>query len=206
MAQSLTSQQNVWLEARSIRGESTTLIDQLFNRLDGMYPQRWRSAFADTNAIRNWREAWADALADERITPQQVADAVRACRRKYDWPPSLTEFLKLCSPPVDYEAAFREAVEQMRMRDNGADKWSSPAVYWAAVEFGTWELRQATWVLAKTRWSRLLDEKLATPDLPPVPERREALPAPGKTTADPAKVRAMLDELRAKMAMPKVGA
>jgi len=206
MAQSLTSQQNAWLEARTIRGESTTLIDQLFNRMDGMYPNRWRSAFADTNAIRNWREAWADALADERITPQQVADAVRACRRKYDWPPSLTEFLKLCSPPVDHEAAFREAVEQMRMRENGADKWSSPAVYWAAVEFGTWELRQATWALAKARWSRVLDEKLAATDLPAVPERLEALPAPGKTTVDPAKVRELLSNLRLKIGVRQAGA
>lgn len=206
MAQSLTSQQNAWLEARTIRGESTTLIDQLFNRLDGMYPQRWRSAFADTNAIRNWREAWADALVDERITPQQVADAVRACRRKYDWPPSLTEFLKLCSPPVDHEAAFREAVEQMRMRESGADKWSSPAIYWAAVEFGSWELRQATWALVKNRWSRVLDDKLAEADLPAIPERREALPAPGKTTVDPAKVRELLNGLRIKMGIPRVGA
>lgn len=203
MAQSLTSQQNVWLEARSIRGESTTLIDQLFNRLDGMYPQRWRSAFADTNAIRNWREAWADALADERITPQQVADAVRACRRKYDWPPSLTEFLKLCSPPVDHEAAFREAVEQMRQRDNGTDKWSSPAVYWAAVEFGSWELRQASWDRAKARWTRILDEQLAKGELPPVPPRMDALPAPGKATANPEKVRELIEGLRQRMAMPK---
>ena len=206
MAQSLTSQQNAWLEARTIRGESTTLIDQLFNRLDGMYPQRWRSAFADTNAIRNWREAWADALVDERITPQQVADAVRACRRKYDWPPSLTEFLKLCSPPVDHEAAFREAVEQMRMRESGADKWSSPAIYWAAVEFGSWELRQATWALVKNRWSRVLDDKLAEADLPAIPERLEALPAPGKTTVDPAKVRELLNGLRIKMGILRVGA
>lgn len=203
MAQSLTSQQNVWLEARSIRGESTTLIDQLFNRLDGMYPQRWRSAFADTNAIRNWREAWADALAEERITPQQVADAVRACRRKYDWPPSLTEFLKACKPHIDPETAFAEACEQMRARDNGTDKWSSPAVYWAAVEFGSWELRHASWDRAKSRWTRILTEKLAQADLPEVPPRRDALPAPGQARANPEKVRELLDGLRQRMAMPK---
>lgn len=203
MAQSLTSQQNVWLEARSIRGESTTLIDQLFNRLDGMYPQRWRSAFADTNAIRNWRESWAEAFVEEGITPHQVADGIRACRLQFDWPPSLTEFLKACKPHIDPETTFAEACEQMRARDTGTDKWSSPAVYWAAVEFGSWELRHASWDRAKSRWTRILTEKLAQADLPEVPPRREALPAPGQTRANPEKVREMLDALRQRMAMPK---
>lgn len=206
MDQSLTCQSNVWLEARLIRGESSTLIDQLFYRLDGMYPQRWRAAFPTEAAIGNWRDTWADALADEGITPQQVADGVRACRKKCDWPPSLPEFLKLCCPPADYEQSFFEAVEQMRLRESNADKWSSPAVYWAAVAFGSWELRQASWGTAKARWTRILDEKLKQRDLPEVPENRTALPAPGQTSVDPAKVRAFIDGLREKMAMPKVGA
>lgn len=203
MAQSLTSQQNVWLEARSIRGESTTLIDQLFNRLDGMYPQRWRAAFPGEDSIRNWREAWADAFIDAGITPQQVADGIRACARQYDWPPSITEFLKACAPQLDAEAAFSEACEQMRLREDGRDKWSHRAVYWAAVEFGTWDLRNASWQTAKGRWTRLLAEKLAQQDLPEVPPRRDALPAPGQGSADPEKVKQIIEQCKARLkAMP----
>lgn len=201
MAQLSTCQPNAWLEARTVRGESTTLIDQLFMRLDAMYPQRWRSAFPSQASIEAWRDTWADAFADEGITPQQVADAVRACRKRFDWPPSLTEFLKLCCPPVDHESAFQEAVNQMRLRETNDDKWSSPAIYWAAVEFGSWELRQATYSLVRARWMRILEAKLADRNLPDVPERRTALPAPGKTMVAPEKVRAALDELRQKMAM-----
>lgn len=202
---SLTLQRTEWLEPRRIADRQLSLMDHLFNRLDGMYPNRWRAAFTTADSIQNWREAWADAFNDEGITPQQVAEGVRICRKRFDWPPSLTEFIKACKPQVDHEGAFIEAVEQMRLRDTGSDKWSSPAVYWAAVEFGSWDLRNATWDRVKARWSRILDEKLAQHELPDVPPRLDALPAPGQTTVDPAKVRAFAEEIRQKMAMPKVG-
>ncbi len=200
---SLTSQRSAWLDPRPIGDRQLSLMDHLFNRLDGMYPNRWRAAFTSEDAVQNWRESWAEAFVEEGITPHQVADGIRACRRQFDWPPSLTEFLKACKPHIDPETAFAEACEQMRARDTGTDKWSSPAVYWAAVEFGSWELRHASWDRAKSRWTRILTEKLAQADLPEVPPRREALPAPGQTRANPEKVREMLDALRQRMAMPK---
>lgn len=201
LATSSTLKPSAWLEQRTIRGEATTLIDQLFYRLEAMYPQRWRAAFPSQGAIEAWRDTWADAFVDEGITPQQVADAMRACRKKYDWPPSLTEFLKLCVPPVDHESAFHEAVNQMRRRETGDDTWTHPAIYWAAVEFGSWELRGASWATARIRWVRILEAKLADRNLPEVPERRTALPAPGATLVNPEKVRQFVDELRQKMNM-----
>lgn len=203
MGTSLTLKRNEWLEPRQVGERKLSLMDHLFNRLDGMYPNRWRAAFADKSAIQNWTEAWADAFVDEGITPPQIADAVRQCRRLYDWPPSLTEFLKACKPQLDAEAAFSEACEQMRLRDDGRDKWSHRAVYWAAVEFGTWDLRNASWQTAKARWTRLLTEKLAQQDLPEVPPRRDALPAPGQGSADPEKVRKLIEECKFRLkAMP----
>lgn len=200
---SLTLQRSAWLEPRQIGDRRLSLMDHLFNRLDGMYPQRWRAAFPGEDSIRNWREAWADAFIDAGITPQQVADGIRACARQYDWPPSITEFLKACAPQLDAEAAFSEACEQMRLREDGRDQWSHRAVYWAAVEFGTWDLRNASWQTAKGRWTRLLAEKLAQQDLPEVPPRRDALPAPGQGSADPEKVRKLLAECKARLhAMP----
>lgn len=190
---------SLWLGIRQINGRRLSLMDHLFNRLDGMYPHKWRSAFPSEHAICNWREAWADAFIDAGITPQQVADGIRACERMYAWPPSITEFLKACAPQLDAEAAFSEACEQMRLREDGRDQWSHRAVYWAAVEFGTWDLRNASWQTAKGRWMRLLAEKLAQQDLPEVPPRRDALPAPGRGTADPAKVRALMDDLRKRL-------
>jgi hypothetical protein len=66
------------------------------------------------------------------------------------------------------------------------------------VEFGTWDLRNASWQTAKGRWTRLLAEKLAKQDLPEVPPRRDALPAPGQGSADPEKVRKIIEECKAR--------
>lgn len=128
-------------------------------------------------------------------TAKEVQRGLAACMT-HIWPPTLPEFILWCRPPMDHEAAFSEAVSQLHLRDEGTDSWSHPAIYWAAVAFGSWELRQASWDRAKARWTRILDEQLGKPDLPPVPPRVEALPAPGKATANPEKVRELLNDLR----------
>src|SRR5690606_18562053 len=100
---------SVWTEPRaSLDGISA--IRQLFTRLDAMYPVRWRSAFPAAPAIHSWERTWAEALVEEGITPQDVATGLRNCRRLFDWPPSLTEFLRACRPALDPEAAFHQAV------------------------------------------------------------------------------------------------
>lgn len=184
MTQSLMSNRNSWLETMQIGDRRLSLMDHLFNRLDGMYPIRWRSAFPGEDSIRNWREAWADAFVDAQLTPQHVAAGIRACVRQYDWPPSIAEFVKACRPQLDAEAAFAEACEQMRARESGCDQWSHRAVYWAAVEFGTWNLRNSSWQTAKARWIRIFEAKLRQDDLPEVPGRRVALVSPRKGSAD----------------------
>jgi hypothetical protein len=149
---------------------------------------------------RDMRAMWGFALSS--YTPEEVQRGLSACMSRV-WPPTLPEFLLLCRPPVDHEAAFIEAVKQMRQRDNGTDTWSKPAIYWAAVKFGSWELRQASWDRAKVRWTRILDEQLAKEELPPVPPRMEALPAPGQATANPERVRDLIEGLRQRMAIPR---
>jgi len=180
-AEKKQSTASVWIDPR---GGGLSLIDALFNRFDGMYPNRWRAAFANAQAIANWREAWVGAFVDEALSPDDVARGVRACRRAYDWPPSLTEFLKMCRVSVDPESAYVEAVRQMAAREVGGDVWSHPAIFWAAVEFGTWDLRNASaYDRVRARWSRILAQKLMG-SCPPVPVAALALPAPGETTPD----------------------
>lgn len=159
------------------------------------FTDQWRGV-----TLGEMKAVWSMALIG--YTTEEVQRGLSACMSRV-WPPTLPEFLLLCRPPVDHEAAFIEAVKQMRQRDNGTDTWSKPAVYWAAVEFGSWELRQASWDRAKARWTRILDEQLAKGELPPVPPRMEALPAPGQASANPEKVSELVEGLRQRMAMPK---
>lgn len=159
-------------------------IDHLFNRLDGLYPHRWRSAFANQQAIANWRQAWSEGLADEGITMAEVKRGIAECRRMFDWPPSFAEFVKACRPALNYEQAFLEAVAQMQRRQTGDDQWPSPSIYWAAVSLGG-DLNRYAYSDIKGRWAKAMDdaiEAVKTGEKPDsVPPRLDALPAPGTT-------------------------
>ena len=71
------------------------------------------------------------------------------------WPPTLPEFLNLCRPPFDYEAAYHHAGEQVRLRAYQCDRWNSPAIYWAASELGN-DLREP-YQRMKGRWAAAVD-------------------------------------------------
>ncbi|MBN3757189.1 hypothetical protein G3N95_29905 [Paraburkholderia sp. Tr-20389] len=152
-------------------------MDHLFNRFDGAYPNRWRAAFASEQAISNWRESWAEAFDEEGLTPQMISDGLKTCRKTYDWPPSITEFIKACKPQINVDAAIYEAIDQMRARQRGKDKWSHPAIYWAAAKVGEFDIISQSISSLKPRFEAALKAVLAGEVLP-VPERVPALPAP----------------------------
>lgn len=168
-------------------------IERLFERLSGYYGSKFGDLWRGCD-LESVKRTWADAMAE--YSAQEIKRGIDACLRRV-FPPTLPEFLTLCRPPVDPETAYVEACKQISARDNGSDTWSNPAIYWAAREYGVHELRQSTWASAKVRWCRVLDEQLAKPEQLPVPARMTALPEPGAGTADPAKVAAALETLRA---------
>lgn len=205
-----------WLAKHPMAGEAP--IDRLWNRLDGMYPSLWAKNFpADSNAFRNWREAWAEAFAEDGITPAEIASGLRNCRKNCPYPPTLPEFIAQCRPPIDYDKAFCEAVHQMGRRRRPVvrevdgevrqyfeeDVWSNPAVYWAARAMGSDLDKEYKYV--KPRWAYELDLVLAG-EVKPVPKNTNLLPDNSnkskhltpeeqKNVEDMlAKVRAMFDE------------
>lgn len=195
-----TQPSSAWLTPRQWpdADKPLSMMDRLFNRMDGSYPHKWRSAFANAQAIQNWREAWAEAFDEEGLAPEEVKAGIVTCRKQYDWPPSLPEFLKACRPSVDPERAFHEAVEQMRLRDAGKDVWSSPVVYWAACSLGV-DLRNNHYGAISKRWAAALDwagKRIKSGELPnEVPPRLEALPPPGRQSIDPEKAAANIAKL-----------
>jgi hypothetical protein len=168
-----TGRRGVWLEVHAVLGIS--LMDHLYNRMEGMYPQRWKANFPSATSIQNWRESWAEAFEDERITPQDIAVGLKACRKRYDWPPSLPEFIKACKPPIDYENLFAGAAVSV-----STGKWENKLAYWATQYVGSFEVRNDPYAKMKNRWTKAIDELLEDGELPEIPPSREALPAPGK--------------------------
>jgi len=173
---SSTFKQSPWLEIHPKLGIS--LMDHLFNRFDGAYPNRWRAAFANEQAVANWRESWSEAFDEEGLTPQSISDGLKACRKMFDWPPSLTEFLKACKPPINIDAAIYEAIDQMRARQHGKDKWSNPAIYWAAAKVGEFDMLSQSFSSIKPRFEAAL-KAVQAGEILPVPARVPALASPG---------------------------
>lgn len=152
-------------------------MDRLFERMEDRYGDLWASrygAFPRTRVMRTWAEDLADLSRDE------LARGVEACRSA-KFPPNLPEFRALCRPPVDFEAAFVEASDQMIRRETGSDRWSSPAIFWAAVTIGSFDIRNSAWAVIEKRWRKVLQAELDKGEWQPIPERVIALPAPPVT-------------------------
>ncbi len=200
-----TSSMAPWLGAHP-RLEGISLMDHLYNRLDGMYPNRWRANFSTEDAIEAWKEAWADAFADEGLVPDDIATGLRNCRRMFDWPPSLTEFMRACRPNLDPETAFHEAVRGMLNRTRAeTGEWSHPAIFWAAVRVGGHDIMNLGYAVIKTRWEAALRDVLLARRWAEIPVVAATLPAPGNTQADRDNAARRMKEMDAAGALSQSG-
>lgn len=93
------------------------------------------------------------------------------------------------------EAAFVEAAHQLQRRSTGGDTWSSRAVFWTAVRFGSTGLCADGWVAASERWTALW-EIAAREHLAPIPGAPEVGAPPSVAAAEQglAQMRAIVGE------------
>lgn len=168
-------------------------IEALFSEFEALYGVRFADMWRGTD-IAYVKSLWAKALSG--LSVREVRTGLDQCRFK-PWPPSLPEFLVLCSPPPDPEKAFVAAQDLVCRRQSGKDVWPDKALYWAAVEFGFFDLRSMSWQLAKNRWSRLWLEKQAMEAvLPPVPKASLKLVCPGQALTDTVTAKRHLAKLK----------
>lgn len=152
-------------------------IERLFRRFEAMYGARFADAWRGCD-LRNVKSVWAEQLG--QYSREELATGALKCMER-DWPPTLPEFLKLCRPPWDYQAALLEAIEQTVRRRQGRDFWSHPAIYWAAVKVGEFNLLSRTVKELDTEWRKAFSEQLSRGQWEEIPARLAALPAPGQT-------------------------
>ncbi|MBV6447265.1 replication protein P [Nitrosomonas sp.] len=197
----------IWLTT-SPRFKNKKPIDYLFERLDLLYPKRWRDQFESPGQMESWRQCWGEELDEQGITFEEVKQGLKRCITMYDWPPSFPEFIKACRPSIDYERAFLEAVEQMRLRDNSKDRWSNPAIYWAAVKLGS-DLKNNPYQSIKVRWKEALDktiEEVRSGIFPStIPPRLTALPSPGRSSVSQEEAKKRFAEIHEILSRKVVG-
>lgn len=211
-APSSTSRLSQWTDKRPAAAtpgsEPLSLMDLLWNRLDGMFVGTWASKFTSAATLDNWRDSWAQAFCDEGITPKEVSLGLRALRGN-KFPPVIGEFIAACRPLLSPEQAFDEAVEQMKKRRNprevdgqlvASDTWSEPAIYWTAARLGT-DLFRSEYKQVRSRWERLL--KIERTKSRPVPKVVRALPPPAsKPSIAPEEQKRIVGELLALVGKP----
>ena len=186
-----------WFEP--VAGLGIAFIDHLFNRLDGAYPHKWRSNFANQQAIDNWAESWVEAFEEERITPTDVKVGLRECRKRFAWPPSCAEFIQACRPGLDPLSAYYEAIAGLDARGKGElGTWSHPAIYWAAASMRK-DLQSSTHAQVKDRWDVALKGQMSKEAWADIPPARLMLPPAEITQAEKERAEQMLRKLHLKV-------
>lgn len=169
-------------------------IDRIWQRFFMMYGNKfadmWRGLEPD--AVKR---AWAEDLAG--YSAEEIKRGIDWCKSQ-DWPPTLPAFMAACRPVMGARTEWAEACEQMRIRleGKGADVWSRPQVYWAAVSVGWYDLNNTAWEQIKARWENALENAKSDP----IPEYRAALPAPGKQSMSREEAESTLAKLKAMVA------
>lgn len=181
-----TATLSAWIEPRKSHEpdlDGLSLMQRLWNQLDGIFKRRWAADFTSAGAVANWEKVWGRAFVDEGITPDEIARGLIAMRRS-KFPPELPDFLAACRPRLTPEEAYHEAVRQLHKRRHPieqdgqmvtTDRWSEPAIYWAAIRMES-DLLNQPYERIKARWARVLDAARQFPK-GAVPEYRVALPA-----------------------------
>jgi hypothetical protein len=143
-----------------------TWIDALFERMAASYGSKfadlWRGV--DINSVRR---LWGIELA--KVTREEWKHGVDSLVTR-PFPPTLPEFVALCRPPFNLDAAVYEACEQMRNRTQGTDTWSSPAIFWAAVKVGHHDMVTLAHSAIKARFGKAYGEVIAQDHIAPVPK------------------------------------
>jgi len=179
-----------------------TWASKLLARLTEMYGaqflRQWDAVPAERLPV-----VWAEELAG--YTGVEIARGLAACRQQ-KFPPTLPEFLMLCRPNLEPATAYQEAVAGMTERAGGGiGIWSHPAIYWAAVRVGRYDILSNGYQIMRSRWETALRAVMEQGRWDPVPEPRAALPAPGQTQLTREEAEQRLRELEASRVLQPSG-
>ncbi|GHA66053.1 hypothetical protein GCM10009007_03120 [Formosimonas limnophila] len=115
------------------------------------------------------KEVWGGEIA--KLVPAMLNAGI-AKTKGTDFPPSLGQFIEACKPTA--EAAFYEAQGGMSARSRGLfGDWTCPAVYWAAIAFGSSDLKTAQWNFHGKRWAKIFADLMQKQEaglLEPIPQ------------------------------------
>ncbi len=156
-------------------------VEKLFSKFTAMYGNRFLDMWRGLD-MQEVKQLWAEQLAG--LTGEEIRTGIQALISK-DFPPSLPEFMALCRPKLDALAAYYEAVKGVVERERGeVGTWTHPAIFWASVAVGAFDLKSQSYSQIRTRWESALEAELKKGTWAEIPAPMPALPAPTRREAD----------------------
>lgn len=181
-------------ESLTSRPPPRSVIEQVLAAMLYTFGKRYTDMWGATES-KALAGFWAQQMAG--YSDAEIKRGVAALSDR-EWPPTLPEFKRMCRPPIDPQAAYFEAVEGVQARERGErGNWSHPAIYWAAVKVGAFDLKNCGYAQIAKRWETALQAILDAGSYEPIPDPALALPAPGKTALSREKAETLLADLGA---------
>lgn len=160
----------------SMQQQATSAVEPmewLFGQLFGNYGSAFTSKYGSgamvngrDTGIENTKAVWRENIRANGLKLSDIKRGLAACGK---FVPTWPEFLELCRPTPNADAALIEAIAQLYARNQAKDVWSHPAIYWAAQKVGYYEMTTMTTSALKPRFSAALDEVMRQEVVPPVP-------------------------------------
>ena len=149
-------------------------ISRVFEVMHATYGDSFTRKWSDIKP-EVMSELWSKGLAG--FSAQEITRGISHLPKSF--PPDVQEFKLLCRPTLNDEVAYHEAIYQLGKRATGQDKWSDPAIFWAAVEFGQNDLRASQYHWVKEKWRYCLEKAREQNRLDvPAAQNYLSLPAP----------------------------
>jgi len=165
MTQSLTSTDRI----------SEAWIERLFEKMVALYGNKFLDMWGKAD-LKTVKALWSQELC--KLSRDEIVRGANALMTQ-EWPPTLPQFIKLCRPSIDTVAAYYEAVNGVVAREHGnIGEWSHPAIFWASVKVGAFDLKHQSYSQVKARWDAALNDELQKGNWTAIPEPMIALPAP----------------------------
>jgi hypothetical protein len=159
----------------SINAIPDSWVEKLFERMVGLYGNKFLDMWGKTDLLQV-KAIWAQELG--KLSRDEIAKGANALINQ-EWCPTLPQFIKLCRTDIDAVTAYYEAVNGVVAREKGEiGEWSHPAIFWASVKVGSFDLKNQTYSNIKARWERALDEEINKGEWSDIPQAQIALPPP----------------------------
>ena len=151
------------------QGWIDALFVKMLNTFGSRFADMWRGT--DIDAVK---ATWAPELS--KLSRDEFTKGVQALVT-LEWPPTLGQFLNLCRPKLDAQKAFVEALNGLVARDRGeVGVWSHPAIFWATVRLGAFDMKNSTYPQIAGRWQSALEDELAKKEWDEIPKPALRLP------------------------------